>query len=302
MVHGADDDDNSKQQVSEDPQDSAGELIELALQFLGHPIDLGHLIDLGQASSKLQKSVDTLLSKLDSLGRIPSLSRESYERICQQDIRGDNVLLAAVLCELAVDCQPITLRGLFYRAVSAGMFPSTDKEYYNRVGRLVTQLRRRGLAWTHEQTCMACHTTGVYMAERTQLTTWFGPPREEIRAAFVADVPSAESLKVGLPNRPHGFPVWRSLGLAQWDRHVTGKLSHATDVSLREMLLRLPEEGLYKTVDKVEIPYTTTGFELSVQAALCTGCRPGLGRRTGSPRSSDPADTSQKGSCCAPAA
>jgi hypothetical protein len=61
------------------------------------------------------------------------------------DIRGDNLPLAAIICQLAIDCQPITLRGLFYRVVSTGFLPSTDKEHYNRVGRLVTRLRRSGL-------------------------------------------------------------------------------------------------------------------------------------------------------------
>ncbi len=101
--------------------------------------------DSNSSSDKLKNTVDALLTSLVSLGRDPSLTRRTYERICEADIRGDNILLAAVLCELAVDCQPITLRGLFYRAVSAGMFPNTDKQYYSRTGRLVTQLRRRGL-------------------------------------------------------------------------------------------------------------------------------------------------------------
>lgn len=91
------------------------------------------------------EKADELLTNLASIGREPTLSRRSYELICEQDIRGDNKLLAAVVCEIAVECQPITLRGLFYRVVSAGMFPSTEQKFYNKVGRLVTRLRRSGL-------------------------------------------------------------------------------------------------------------------------------------------------------------
>ena len=36
---------------------------------------------------------------------------------------------------------PMTLRGLFYRLVSAGLLPSTAKEHYNTVGRIMTKLR-----------------------------------------------------------------------------------------------------------------------------------------------------------------
>jgi hypothetical protein len=45
---------------------------------------------------------------------------------------------------------PATLRGLFYRVVSAGWLPSTDKEHYRRLGRLMTSLRKAGIvpfAW-----------------------------------------------------------------------------------------------------------------------------------------------------------
>jgi hypothetical protein len=44
-----------------------------------------------------------------------------------------------------LDEQPLTLRGLMYRVVSAGWLPSTDKEHYNRLGRLMTCLREAGV-------------------------------------------------------------------------------------------------------------------------------------------------------------
>lgn len=128
-------------------------------------------------------------------------------------------------------------------------------------------------AWARSRSCMACHTTGVYMAERTVLTKLLGPPRDEILGDFVADIPAEgdETTKT----QPHAFSVWRSLGLAQWDRHVAGKLSEHTQRSLRDMLLRLPGDGFYHTVSKVEIPYTTTNFELTVQAARSIAAAPG---------------------------
>ena len=128
-------------------------------------------------------------------------------------------------------------------------------------------------AWARSRSCIACHTTGIYMAERTVLTKLLGPPRDEIFADFVADIPAEGDEKT--KTQPHAFSVWRSLGLAQWDRHVAGKLSEPTQRSLRDMLRRLPNDGFYHTVSKVEIPYTTTSFELTVQAARAMAAAPG---------------------------
>jgi squalene-hopene/tetraprenyl-beta-curcumene cyclase len=61
--------------------------------------------------------------------------------------------------------------------------------------------------------------------------------------------------------------VWRSVGLAEWDRHITGKLSEATDRSLRDMFERQSEDGSFVSHGEVEIPHITTDFELSLQAA-----------------------------------
>lgn len=126
------------------------------------------------------------------------------------------------------------------------------------------------LAWTRERSCMACHTTGVYLAERPALTQFFGPPLQEVRASFIAEVPVDPTAA-----EPHGFLVWRALGLAKWDEHVAETVSEPTDRALRHMLRRLPEDGLFDTVSKVEIPYTTTEFELTVQAARALAAAPG---------------------------
>jgi hypothetical protein len=60
-------------------------------------------------------------------------------------LRGKNLPLAAVATEIALKEQPVTLRGLFYRVVSAGWLPSTDKKHYDRLGRLMTTLREQSV-------------------------------------------------------------------------------------------------------------------------------------------------------------
>jgi len=134
-------------------------------------------------------------------------------------------------------------------------------------------------SWVRERSCVACHGTGVYMVERSVLTPLLGTPSEEVRRQFVESMPE----KIGPPQIRNGvkyfgqgiYSVWRSSGLASWDKHVTGKLSPDTDKSLRQMFQCLADEGFIKTIDQVEIPYITTNFELTVQAARAIATAPG---------------------------
>jgi squalene-hopene/tetraprenyl-beta-curcumene cyclase len=123
--------------------------------------------------------------------------------------------------------------------------------------------------WVREKSCIACHSTGVYMVERSALTPWLGAPSQEVLANFIEAVPK-EGAKDGGPIKS----VWRSSGLASWDKHVTGGLSEHTDRSLRQTLTLLGEDGSFQPISQVEIPYITTNFELTVQAARAVATAP----------------------------
>src|SRR5262249_7690591 len=75
------------------------------------------------------------------------------------------------------------------------------------------------LFWWREGSSLACHSTGLYMVERSALTKWLGQPSEEVLKDFIASVPRNPG-KPGDGNA--ATSVWRSSGLASWDRHVTG--------------------------------------------------------------------------------
>ena len=123
-----------------------------------------------------------------------------------------------------------------------------------------------------EKNCVACHSNGVYMAERLVLTPLLGKPSEEVLTQFIKSIPAT----VGEPVLRDGAKyygasiqtIWRSSGLAAWDKHVTGTLSEHTDKALRQTLLCLADEGFVMTFPQVEIPYITTDFELTVQAEI----------------------------------
>jgi len=135
------------------------------------------------------------------------------------------------------------------------------------------------LSWVREKSCVACHSTGVYLAERPALANLLGPPRVEVRDQFVKTMPA----NVGKPEIRNGSKyfgtsiqaVWRALGLANWDKFITGKLSEPTDKALRQVLDCMADEGFIMTIAQVEIPYITTDFELTAQAARAMATAPG---------------------------
>lgn len=143
-------------------------------------------------------------------------------------------------------------------------------------------LETGALSWVRgERKCVNCHTTGPYMSEFTAWSKHFGPPSPEVRENFESAVPK-EIKPVEMTERnghkyyPQTFNnVWRSVGLAEWDRHVTGKLSEVTDRSLRDMFERQAESGVFITHGEVEVPHITTDFELSLQAARAITAAPG---------------------------
>jgi len=137
------------------------------------------------------------------------------------------------------------------------------------------------LTWVREKSCVNCHTTGPYMAERTAWTKQFGPASTEVLDDFVKTVPKeiktvAETATRGHKHYPSTFySVWRSLGLAEWDKNTTGKLSEPTERALRDLFERQSANGAFVSHGEVEIPHITTDFELSLQAARAITAAPG---------------------------
>lgn len=164
--------------------------------------------------------------------------------------------------------------------------PSADEPRVKAFGPASLQaaakyLETGAVSWVRGRSCVNCHTTGPYMSECTTWSRQFGKPNEEVRANFVKAVPADVSeVKETEKNGHNYYPgstqsIWRSLGLAQWDRHISGKLSEETERSLRDMFQRQSEDGSFVSYGEVEIPHITTDFELSLQAARAITAAPG---------------------------
>ncbi|MEM1068331.1 MAG: hypothetical protein AAGI63_05515 [Planctomycetota bacterium] len=137
------------------------------------------------------------------------------------------------------------------------------------------------VSWARGRSCVNCHTTGPYMTEYTSWSRHFGKPSDEVRASFVQAVPSSIRVKEEVERGGHKYypgayyTVWRSAGLAEWDRRITGELSEATDQSLRDMFAHQSDHGAFVTHGEVEVPHVTTDFQLSLQAARAVTAAPG---------------------------
>lgn len=126
------------------------------------------------------------------------------------------------------------------------------------------------VAWVRTYGCITCHTSGNYMAERPGLTAMLGPPQDEVFKNFV------EAVYIESADKGDFWFVWRALGLAEWDKHVSGKLSSHTEKALREMFARQQEGGNWGIAERrIQIPHVISEFELSVQAARAMAAAPG---------------------------
>ncbi len=197
------------------------------------------------------------------------------------------ILLAASLASAAETPKPKPKPDFQYK--SAGIEVSIPKADEPKVAAFnaatvkaaAKYLEDGALSWVREKSCVNCHTTGPYLSERPALTALLGKPTEEILADFIEVVPAKiaavnETDRNGHKHYPAAFTsVWRSLGLAEWDKHVTGKTSEHTDRSLRDMFERQSANGAFVSHGEVEIPHITTDFELSLQAARAITAAPG---------------------------
>lgn len=135
------------------------------------------------------------------------------------------------------------------------------------------------LAWVREKSCVNCHTTGPYLSEVPSLSPLLGSPHPEVLADFVESIPEGPPKEV--EKNGHRYvsgswtAIWCALGLAEWDRHVSGKTSPDTDHALHQMMSRQSPDGSFVSYGEVEIPHITTDFELSLQAARAITAAPG---------------------------
>ncbi len=131
-------------------------------------------------------------------------------------------------------------------------------------------------AWAGQRECVSCHTTGAYLRYRPALTAQLGSPDEAMRGFFVSEL---RKLKATDRSKFKGGTrtaqaVYIAAGLAEWDKHVSKKLSPETDEALRFMFELQQKNGAWQSLDCWP-PYESSAYQEATVAIMATSAAPG---------------------------
>lgn len=83
--------------------------------------------------------------QLAEIGFECGLTDQTYENIVKAGFNRSTLPQTFVLAQTLLKFQPISVRGVFYRAVSTGIYPNTEQKYYRQVCGIILKLRRAGI-------------------------------------------------------------------------------------------------------------------------------------------------------------
>ena len=132
------------------------------------------------------------------------------------------------------------------------------------------------LAWSKKRKCVACHTNATYMVIRPALTPSVGKPSEELHAFFVDQfrkMKRADIKKLRSGIRPTQM-AYIAGGLAEWDAHVSKKLSPETGDALKLMFELQSDDGSFANTDCWP-PFESSAYHGTTVAAMAAATAPG---------------------------
>jgi squalene-hopene/tetraprenyl-beta-curcumene cyclase len=159
--------------------------------------------------------------------------------------------------------------------ISAASAEETKLETFSQ--KLAVDYLQKGTkAWNQTRKCVACHTNGSYITLRPSLTKYLGKPSKENRAFFVVafnqlKVKRSRQLKSG--THP-AQAIYIASGLAEWDAHVTNKLSPETKEALKFMFRLQGKSGTWGSVDCWP-PFESSAYHLATVAVMAASTAPG---------------------------
>ncbi|WP_278469878.1 prenyltransferase/squalene oxidase repeat-containing protein [Gimesia maris] len=131
-------------------------------------------------------------------------------------------------------------------------------------------------AWTTQRKCVSCHTNGMYLLSRPELTPELGVPAREKRDFFIEELRKLKAMdreKQLSGIRPTQI-AYVAAGLAEWDQHVSRKLSPETDEALRFMLSVQSKDGSWGNADCWP-PFESSSYHGATIAAQAIAAAPG---------------------------
>lgn len=133
------------------------------------------------------------------------------------------------------------------------------------------------IAWTRQRKCVSCHTNGTYLFIRPSLTPTLGAPLVETRKFFVDQLAVLSKVGARKLRRSGTRPaqvIYIAAGLAEWDAHVTKKLSPETDGALRLAFELQNNEGAWHSLTCWP-PFESSAYQEAHMAAMAVAAAPG---------------------------
>jgi squalene-hopene/tetraprenyl-beta-curcumene cyclase len=154
---------------------------------------------------------------------------------------------------------------------------SADEPKLERVSvrRALDYLDQGALAWNGSRKCVTCHTNGTYMVVRPSLAGVAGLPNEEMRRHFVTSLDqfAQKSPEEQQQSVAPAQAIYMAAGLAEWDKHISKKLSPETERALVLMLNLQLDSGTWGALDCWP-PYESSAYHLATVAAMAVGTAP----------------------------
>jgi len=133
------------------------------------------------------------------------------------------------------------------------------------------------IAWSQQKNCVSCHTNGTYLFIRPALTPTLGAPLKETRQFFVDQLEILSKLGARKMRRSGTRPaqvIYIAAGLAEWDAHVSKKLSPETDKALRLTFELQNKEGTWHSLTCWP-PFESSAYQEAHMAAMAVASAPG---------------------------
>lgn len=166
---------------------------------------------------------------------------------------------------------------ILYQYGGANPIPaaSADEPKRNRFSleRAAEYIENGNAAWWKTRKCIACHTTGVYLSTRPALTPQLGKPSSESRDLYIDFLRKLQGVEKPSPFEGTQVAVLAA-GLAEWDAHVTGKMSTETKEALRLTFKWQAEDGSCTNHDCWP-PFESSPFHGTAVAAMAAATAPG---------------------------
>ena len=136
-------------------------------------------------------------------------------------------------------------------------------------------LEQGAVAWTRKRGCVTCHTTGTYMQIRPELTPLLGKPNTEIHELLTDELSGLAKQSVAALDKSTkpAQVIYIAAGLAEWDRHVTKKLSAETKSALELMFTIQRKSGTWGSLDCWP-PFESSAFQEATVAAMAVAAAP----------------------------